>query len=65
MAGHWLTAPDGTGGPTQAAGQAAVVSGMGQRGTATVLFGTDPLFRAYPKGLYAQVARGILWSTTR
>jgi len=65
VAGHWLTVPDGTGGPTQAAGQAAVVSGMAPRGTATVLFGTEPLFRAHPKGLYAQVARGILWSTTR
>lgn len=65
VAGHWLATAEGVGGPEQAAGRAAVVSGVAERGTATVLFGTEPLFRAHPKGLYAQVARGILWSTTR
>ena len=29
-----------------------------------VLFGTEPLVRAHPKGLYAQVARAIFWATT-
>ena len=63
VAGHWLPTTAGTGGPQQAAGQAAVVSGVAARGTATVLFGTEPLFRAHPKGPFAQVARAILWSS--
>ncbi|HEU4425739.1 MAG TPA: M14 family zinc carboxypeptidase [Pilimelia sp.] len=65
VAGHWKSEDDGSGGPDQAAGQAAVVSGVAAKGTATVLFGTEPLFRDHPKGLYAQVARAIFWSTTR
>jgi hypothetical protein len=63
VAGHWIADPeDGTGGPAEAAGQAAVVSGVGPRGTAAVLFGTEPLFRAHPKGLFAQVGRAIFWT---
>jgi hypothetical protein len=27
-----------------------------------VLFGTEPLFRAHPKGLYAQVGRALHWT---
>lgn len=64
VAGHWRSNDDGTGGPGQAAGQAAVVSGVGGRGTPTVLFGTEPLFRAHPKGLYAQVGGAALWATS-
>ncbi|MGN9908668.1 M14 family zinc carboxypeptidase [Phytohabitans sp. LJ34] len=65
VAGHWIADPDdGTGGPAEAAGQAAVVSGVGPRGTAAVLFGTEPLFRAHPKGLFAQVGRAIYWTAT-
>jgi hypothetical protein len=65
VAGHWVADPDdGTGGPAEAAGQAAVVSGVGPRGTAAVLFGTEPLFRAHPKGLFAQVGRAIYWTAT-
>ncbi|BCB75964.1 M14 family zinc carboxypeptidase [Phytohabitans flavus] len=65
VAGHWIADPDdGTGGPTDASGQAAVVSGVGPRGTAAVLFGTEPLFRAHPKGLFAQVGRAIFWTAT-
>jgi hypothetical protein len=64
VAGHWRADQDGIGGPEQAAGQAAVVSGFGARGTRAVLFGTEPLFRAHPKGLYAQFARAIYWTTT-
>ena len=45
--------------PEQAAGQAAVVSGATARGGTAVLFGTEPLFRAHPKGLYAQFARAL------
>jgi hypothetical protein len=59
VAGHWLSEDDGTGGPLQAAGQAAVVSGVAAKGTAMVMFGTEPLFRAHPKGSFAQVARAI------
>jgi len=64
VAGHWIANPDGTGGPTGAAGQAAVVSGVGPRGTAAVLFGTEPLFRAHPKGLFAQIGHAIFWTAT-
>ncbi len=63
VAGHWLPDEDGAGGQRDAAGQAAVVSGVAPRGTRTVLFGTEPLFRAHPKGLFAQVGRAIFWST--
>lgn len=45
VSGHWRPLDDGTGGPTAAAGQAAVVSGPH-----AVLFGTEPLFRDHPKG---------------
>ena len=64
VAGHWRADDDGAGGPDQAAGQAAVVSGAGARGTRAVLFGTEPLFRAHPKGLYAQFARAVYWTTS-
>lgn len=58
VAGHWRADGDGTGGPADAAGRASVVGGPG-----VVLFGTQPLFRAHPKGLAAQVGRALL--TTR
>jgi hypothetical protein len=62
IAGHWLPSAPGVGGPEQAAGQASVVSGATARGGRAVLFGTEPLFRAHPKGLYAQVARALYWT---
>ncbi|MFE9644098.1 M14 family zinc carboxypeptidase [Streptomyces sp. NPDC006365] len=55
VSGHWRPLDDGTGGPGQAAGQASVVSGPH-----AVLFGTEPLFRAHPKGGFPQVARALL-----
>ncbi len=55
VSGHWRALDDGTGGPDAAAGKASVVSGPG-----AVLFGTEPLFRAHPKGEFAQVARALL-----
>ncbi|WP_328774312.1 M14 family zinc carboxypeptidase [Streptomyces sp. NBC_00286] len=55
VSGHWRPLDNGTGGPAQAAGQASVVSGPH-----AVLFGTEPLFRAHPKGEFAQVARALL-----
>ncbi len=64
VAGHWLPSEAGTGGPEQAAGQASVVSGPTARGGKAVLFGTEPLFRAHPKGLYAQFARALYWTSS-
>ncbi|MEV6300039.1 M14 family zinc carboxypeptidase [Actinoplanes sp. NPDC051861] len=64
VAGHWLPNDAGTNGPAQAAGQAAVVSGTTAGGGNVVLFGTEPLFRAHPKGLYAQYARALFWSAS-
>lgn len=65
VAGHWLPNSDGSGGPTSAAGQAAVVSGVSATGARVLMFGSEPLFRAHPKGLYAQVAAAIYWAATR
>jgi hypothetical protein len=65
IAGHWLPNADGSGGPTLAAGQAAVVSGVSATGARVLMFGTEPMFRAHPKGLYAQVAAAIYWGATR
>ncbi|GLY54797.1 M14 family zinc carboxypeptidase [Lentzea sp. NBRC 102530] len=64
-AGHWHARDNGTGGQDAAAGQAAVVSGTATNGARVVLFGTEPMFRNHPKGLYAQVARALFWSSTR
>lgn len=63
VAGHWAARPDGSGGSRDAAGQAAVVAGTSPRGARAVLFGTEPLFRDHPKGLYAQVADAIYRTT--
>ncbi|MFI0979197.1 M14 family zinc carboxypeptidase [Streptomyces sp. NPDC021093] len=59
VSGHWRAGEDGTGGPKDAAGRASVVSGTSAQGTEVVLFGTQPLFRAHPKGEFAQVARAL------
>ncbi|NJP88703.1 peptidase M28 [Nonomuraea sp. FMUSA5-5] len=65
VAGHWRPRADGSGGGQDAArGQAAVVSGRDERGAAVVLFGTEPMFRNHPKGLFAQVARALYWSSS-
>jgi hypothetical protein len=63
-AGHWRPRDNGTGGQADAAGQAAVVSGISASGARVVLFGTEPMFRNHPKGLYAQVARAVFWTAT-
>jgi hypothetical protein len=65
VAGHWLPNDDGSGGPTLAGGQAAVVSGVSARGARVLMFGTEPMFRAHPKGLFAQVAAAVYWGATR
>jgi hypothetical protein len=64
IAGHWLSNEDGTGGPDAASGQPLVVSGADERGARVLMFGSEPLFRAHPKGLFAQVANAIYWSTS-
>ncbi|NBE54262.1 M14 family zinc carboxypeptidase [Streptomyces boluensis] len=59
VSGHWRPADDGKGGPKDAGGQASVVSGTAG-GAQVVLFGTEPLFRDHPKGLFPQVGRALL-----
>ncbi|GHH33662.1 M14 family zinc carboxypeptidase [Streptomyces candidus] len=59
VSGHWRAGKDGGGGPQDAAGKAAIVSGTSARGAQVVLIGTQPLFRAHPKGEFAQVARAL------
>ncbi|WP_069887179.1 M14 family zinc carboxypeptidase [Streptomyces luteocolor] len=59
LSGHWRAGENGAGGPKDAAGQAAVVSGSAGR-TDVVLFGTEPLFRDHPKGVFPQVGRALL-----
>lgn len=60
VSGHWAGGTDG--GQEAAVGQALVVSGETTSGTRAVLFGSEPLFRAHPKGQYALVARAVLWA---
>ncbi|MEU5398930.1 M14 family zinc carboxypeptidase [Streptomyces sp. NPDC005963] len=60
VSGHWRTNSGGTGGPTDAAGHASIVSGTSAAGAPVVLFGTEPMFRDHPKGVFAQVGRALL-----
>ncbi|WP_157555757.1 M14 family zinc carboxypeptidase [Herbidospora yilanensis] len=64
VSGHWRANANGTGGQDAARGQAAVVSGRDERGAAVVMFGTEPMFRNHPKGLFAQVAKALYWSSS-
>ncbi|MFH8606145.1 M14 family zinc carboxypeptidase [Streptomyces sp. NPDC018029] len=59
VSGHWRALEDGTGGPADAAGRASVVSGSAGAAE-VVLFGTEPLFRDHPKGVFPQVGRALL-----
>jgi hypothetical protein len=54
LAGHWID-------QQVAAGQPVVVSGVA-RGANVTLFGTEPLYRNHPAGLYTQVASALWWS---
>ncbi|MFD4977574.1 M14 family zinc carboxypeptidase [Streptomyces sp. NPDC058424] len=60
VSGHWRALKNGSGGPLDAAGRASVVSGTSAQGSQVVLFGTQPLFRAHPKGVFAQLGRALL-----
>ncbi|WP_327359324.1 M14 family zinc carboxypeptidase [Streptomyces sp. NBC_01304] len=59
VSGHWRALEDGSGGPAAAAGKASVVSGKAGAARVT-LFGTEPLFRDHPKGVFPQVGRALL-----
>jgi hypothetical protein len=37
-----------------------VVSGTSSAGTPVALFGTEPMFRAHPKGVFPQIGRALL-----
>lgn len=69
VSGHWRATPGASDGPGDAAGQALIVHGVDEdgptRGAGVALFGSDPLFRAHPKGQYALVARALLWTAAR
>lgn len=60
VSGHWRATTGGTGGPTDAAGRPSIVSGTTAAGAPVVLFGTEPMFRDHPKGVFAQVGRALL-----
>lgn len=65
VAGHW-PATNATNGPSNAAGQAAVVSSVTEQTPTTssksIVFGTSVFFRTNPKSLFSQAARGIFWA---
>ncbi len=67
VSGHWRAGPDGSGGQSAAAGEAVMVHGVDAEGetagAAVALIGSEPLFRAHPKGQYALVARALLWTS--
>ncbi|MFJ2176197.1 M14 family zinc carboxypeptidase [Streptomyces sp. NPDC087851] len=60
VSGHWRATENGTGAPGDAAGRASVVSGTSATGARVTLFGTEPLFRDHPKGLFPQIGRALL-----
>jgi len=67
FSGHWRTDDTGAGGREDATGQALIVHGVDSdgatQGARVVLLGSEPLFRAHPKGQYALVARALIWSS--
>lgn len=64
VSGHWRADGRGRGGPDEAAGQPVIVSGTDDAtGSRGVLIGSEPLFRAHPKGQYPLVARALLWAS--
>jgi hypothetical protein len=66
VSGHWRPTGSGAGGPDSAAGQAVVVHGVDSEGDTAgarvALFGSEPLYRAHPKGQYGLVARALVWT---
>jgi hypothetical protein len=64
LSGWWAPAT-GPGGQSEAAGQAAIVSGTTAAGNGVVLIGTDPIWRLHAKGLQPQLGRALLWASQR
>ncbi len=62
VSGHWRPNSSGVGGQQDAQGQPVVVQGVDETSAGVVMFGSEPLFRAHPKGQYAQVGRALLWA---
>jgi hypothetical protein len=65
VAGFWPARKDGAGLATDAAGQPIVVSGTAASGARVVMFGSETLFRAQAKALFAQVASAVYWTAAR
>ncbi|MGO0574852.1 M14 family zinc carboxypeptidase [Ornithinimicrobium panacihumi] len=64
VSGHWRPDARGVGGPADAAGQPVIVHGTDEEtGARGVLIGSEPLFRAHPKGQYPLVARALIWAS--
>jgi hypothetical protein len=57
FSGHWT-------GQSAASGQGVIVEGESGGGRA-VVFGSNPLFRAHPRGLYPQAAHALWWSGSK
>jgi hypothetical protein len=55
LAGHWRN------NQALGVGQGLVVSGPGNRGGNAVFFGSEPLYRAHPEGMFVQVAEALWW----
>ncbi|MGB3594776.1 MAG: M14 family zinc carboxypeptidase [Ornithinimicrobium sp.] len=68
VSGHWRVTAGENDGAQDAAGEALMVHGVDtqgpSKGAAVALLGSDPLFRAHPKGQYALVAQALLWTAT-
>jgi hypothetical protein len=65
FAGHWIDTPeDPATGQEDAAGDAVVVHGE-DGSSRVVLFGSDTLFRAHPRGLFPQPAHALWWSGSK
>ncbi|MEO3973285.1 M14 family zinc carboxypeptidase [Streptomyces sp. CAU 1734] len=60
VSGHWRANDAGKGGPKDAASRPSIVSGSTASGAPVALFGTEPLFRDHPKGVFAQIGRALL-----
>ncbi len=65
VAGFWPARKDGHGLVGDFANQPSIVSATSANGNRVVMFGTNPLFRAQSKALFAQAANAIYWSASR
>jgi hypothetical protein len=65
VAGFWPPLKSGGGLATDAAGQPIVVSGTSAAGARIVMLGSETLFRAQSKSLFAQLSNAVYWTTAR